>query len=121
MKLTRFTFGEKGIFHALNLLEEIEILDIQDQADLEWAGRFFEEKLIIPEILSCREYADCNLISFFTPKGLIEFAEPIETFKQLFLLAEYAGFGLWQEIDIDSKSLDVTYQDNWQVVGHVTA
>ena len=67
-KLTRFSFGETGIFHALPLLEDF--LDSGDYEDMKWAEGQFDQFLTIPKIVK-----EEKTISFFTSKGLKKFQE----------------------------------------------
>lgn len=117
MVLTRYTFGGTGIFHALPLLEESGILELQDEMDLVDAEAIFDQKLPIPALFAENKFAGNTLVSFFTPKGLKEFSEQIEILKSMFSVAEYAGLGKLKKISLDSKKLHIVYQDDFQVVG----
>lgn len=111
MKLTRFSFGETGIFHALPLLEDC--LEPADYEDMKWAERQFDKLLTIPEIVEKEKTS-----SFFTPKGIQKFQEPLEILRDLFYQIEEFGIGTFEQKIVNYKEVKnlVIYEDEFQVI-----
>ena len=110
MKVKRFEFGDVGIFHAMDILEECE-MEFSDQEDLEWAQRQFEEFLFCPRPSE-------PWIFYFTEEGLEKFKEPLETILNLFKnAAEEAGLGTLNETEVDIPNTLICYNDRYQVAG----
>ena len=115
MKLTRFEFGEVGFFHATDLLHESPDLSEEERRDLEWAEKEFQVCLEEP---SCflEEENPRERYCFFTPEGLERFKDCLDIMCNLFYELEEAGLGEVVEMEVDSDSARVIWQDDFQAV-----
>lgn len=112
MKATRYEFGDTGIFHAYDFIEQAD-LTFAEQEDLEWAQRQFEEYLNIPDEVIEKP----QTTSFFTKEGLDMFADALDVIINLFYdYPEEAGLGELKEIEIDIPQDKILYQDDYQIV-----
>ena len=112
MKGTRFEFGDVGIFHALNELENCD-MSLGDEFDLEWAERQFEEDLNVPDMLAPGNKIKTR--SYFTEEGMTAFKEAIDILYNLFVTyMEDAGLGEISEITEEIPDDLIVYKDDYQ-------
>ena len=114
MRATRFEFGNTGLFHALDLLDECD-MERNDAEDYEYAKREFENDLDIPDILNPKY--NIKTQSFFTDLGLDAFKTPIDILCNLFIkYAENTGLGKLKEITKDITENTIIYKDDYQII-----
>ena len=116
MKLTRFEFGEVGFFHAIDLLHESPDLSEEERRELAWAEKEFQTCLEEPPVLSQKKDNPRDWYCFFTPEGLERFKDCLDIMWNLFYNLEEAGLGDIVEINVDSSSFEVVWQDEYQAV-----
>ena len=116
MKLTRYEFGGIGIFHALEVIEELP-MSKADEDDLLWAEKEFDKCLEIPSV-SADLGGENKFISYFTPNGEKNFSDCLDIVLNLFYQAEDAGLGILEKKEIDSSELSILYQDDNQVIAN---
>lgn len=114
MELTRYEFGGIGIFHALDILENMP-MEKSDEEDLRWAEREFDKHLEIPSIKTDLD-GNKDFVSYFTREGLETFSECLDILVNLFYQAEDIGLGMLEEKKIDSSELVILYKDKNQVI-----
>lgn len=107
---TRFEFGGTGIFHSLDVIEDM-IKTRADEEDLEWAQREFDEYLTVPNLP-----IGYRTESYFTEKGLAEFKEPLDIIINMYYQAEDIGFGELTVVESDLNGREVIYQDEHQII-----
>lgn len=115
--LTRYEFGDTGIFHSLQLLDGIN-MEITDKEEFKEADNNFEKNLPCPPPLLFSESNQLRTKSYFTEKGVKRFQKDIDTY--IYLFEKYlvpSGIG---EISIskipNAKKKDIVYQDEYQTV-----
>ena len=109
--LTRYEFGDTGIFQAMNILYDME-LSQREVISLVQTENQFNTLLTIPDIFDQQK----SVYSFFTSKGLDYFKKPLHSLLKLYKKAENIGFGEIVEISVDKSNLNVVYEDEFQVL-----
>ena len=112
--LTRYEFGDTGIFQAMSLLYDME-LSQREVISLVQTDNQFNDLLNVPDIFDQHE----SVYSFFTPKGLDYFNKPLNALLKLYKKAEDIGFGEIKEISIDKSQLSIVYEDEFQVIAQI--
>lgn len=112
--LTRYEFGDTGIFQAMGLLYDME-LSQREVISLVQTDNQFNALLNIPDIFDQHK----SVYSFFTPKGLDYFKKPLNALLKLYKKAEDIGFGEIKEISIDKSQLSIVCEDEFQVIAQI--
>ncbi len=110
MKLIRYTFAGKGLFHAMNLLDNVK-LSYNEEADLIEAEREIEEYLAVPDVCTMLAKVKC----YFTEAGVKRFDDSIDAICY-YMNNKLADIGKVEKEEVDCPENKTIYLDQYQAV-----